>query len=230
VSSARDNSVNSPLLKPPAELRTKIWRYTLGTMTIFPSSIPRPLKYQENGSERLMYVNTDLQLSLTRTCRQIYSEARLIFYSDNTFCFHYPGVFNHFQDYLRKDQLEAIRYVQASTYFLGNFYDRISLDGFGYDYILKLSGENPVHGLHASRPGLCSVSPNLNALVVVYQDSCYYQIDHEVYYQLTERTEAMSLMLEAMGEMLDRAMALAKVNEKGVKIVRFQLFKKEGTQ
>jgi hypothetical protein len=104
-------------------------------MTIFPSEYGEPVQYRENGSKLLLRLDIDVQLSLSRTCRQIYSEASLIFYRDNTFFFHYPTDFPSLRDGLRNVQFEAIRYVQASTYFLEQIYHALAVEDMYGDMV-----------------------------------------------------------------------------------------------
>jgi len=77
---------DSPLLRLPGELRTRIWEYVLGGFelrSMFPDhSQPRkprrmipPFAERSNGTQ------------LLRTCRQIYTETALLPYKTNTFIF-----------------------------------------------------------------------------------------------------------------------------------------------
>jgi hypothetical protein len=93
-SSARSNSVASPLLRLPAEIRVKIWSYVLGGTTFvlrtgYHSShnggySPVP---QFQATFNIPVSTTIITFDLLRVCHQIYAETALLYCSLNTFIF-----------------------------------------------------------------------------------------------------------------------------------------------
>lgn len=77
-----------------------IWHYVLGTMRIYPAYKGTANKYVENGSNTTSAFNADRQLGLIRTCRQLYSEAGLVFFRENTFSFDDYNAIDCFGDTL----------------------------------------------------------------------------------------------------------------------------------
>jgi hypothetical protein len=91
-SSFESNQHASPLLRLPAELRVKIWEYSLGGNQILPSvwinEYMRDFHHPSNIYLRAESTeNTFHFLSLLRVCRQIYAEARLLPFSCNIWLF-----------------------------------------------------------------------------------------------------------------------------------------------
>jgi hypothetical protein len=103
----------SPLLRLPAEIRNQIWQYTLGTMQVHPMVESTP-RYNDRGSETISDFDVDRQLALVRTCRQLYSEAGLIFYRDSTYSFNTCSAMARFRLSLRNAQLEAVQTIALS--------------------------------------------------------------------------------------------------------------------
>ncbi|MCJ1457895.1 hypothetical protein MMC28_008264 [Mycoblastus sanguinarius] len=90
--------LQSPLLKLPAEIRTKIYRFALirdGPIDLWPhkwtkadgeSTLPvGALKVRHQAS--LEYVRKEMATGLLGTCRQVYNEAAMFFWADNHFKF-----------------------------------------------------------------------------------------------------------------------------------------------
>ena len=69
----------SPLLRLPTELRTKIWSYVLG------STIYRGKGYSYTGDDQFVPVDRSISLTLLQTCRQIYSETTMLPFTLNIF-------------------------------------------------------------------------------------------------------------------------------------------------
>ncbi|KAF2789250.1 hypothetical protein K505DRAFT_341422 [Melanomma pulvis-pyrius CBS 109.77] len=100
---AQKNSTNSPLLRLPAELRNKIYRYALGDMRIVIGSTGK----------------SDITIGLPGTCRQIYAETGTMVYQLNVFDFVLRI------DYLRdwaehrlRSQLEAVRAIKVNDWYI----------------------------------------------------------------------------------------------------------------
>lgn len=90
-----------PILKLPPEIRNRIWRYSLvkdGDVIILPRGrqefvrkiVPSRLRsgkelqrHQEDDERRI----NSTSLALALVCQQLYLEAALIYYGENTFCF-----------------------------------------------------------------------------------------------------------------------------------------------
>jgi hypothetical protein len=113
VTSVENNSIASPLLRLPAEIRNQIWQYTLGTMQVHPTVKGTP-RCTDRGSDTISDFDVDRQLALVRTCRQLYSEAGLIFYRDSTFFFNAYSAMARFRLSLRVAQLEAVQTIALS--------------------------------------------------------------------------------------------------------------------
>jgi hypothetical protein len=69
----------SPLLRLPTELRTKIWTYVLG------STIYRGKGYTYTGEAQFVPRDRSIGLSLLQTCRQVYSETTMLPFALNIF-------------------------------------------------------------------------------------------------------------------------------------------------
>ncbi|KAG9201577.1 hypothetical protein G6514_005584 [Epicoccum nigrum] len=69
----------SPLLRLPTELRTKIWSYVLG------STIYRGKGYSCTGDDQFVPRDRSISLTLLQTCRQIYSETTMLPFTLNIF-------------------------------------------------------------------------------------------------------------------------------------------------
>ncbi|KAL5121361.1 hypothetical protein ACEQ8H_000829 [Pleosporales sp. CAS-2024a] len=91
------NSTQSPLLRLPGEIRTKIWQYALGHHRVSMHRVRDGRRYAPirlGVSVRPMHATTSLgcsfvcpNFSLARVCRQVYAEAAAFAYSLNTFAF-----------------------------------------------------------------------------------------------------------------------------------------------
>jgi hypothetical protein len=67
-----------------------------------------PILHSHHRSTNLVEFNIDRQVSLVRTCRQLYSKAGLIFYRESTFSFNTYSAMGRFRLILRTAQLEAV--------------------------------------------------------------------------------------------------------------------------
>lgn len=97
TASAKRNSIVSPLLRLPGEIRTKIWKYTLGYHQIdighysLKRSWPightldvRPLRPAGHFPSTLVHPH----FTLPKVCRQVYVESSAFIYTLNTFRFN----------------------------------------------------------------------------------------------------------------------------------------------
>lgn len=96
-----------PILKLPPEIRNRIWRYSLvkdGDVIIrphgrqefirkiVPSCLRSGKELQRHREDDERRINSK-SLALALVCRQLYLEAALIYYGENTFCFvGSPGI------------------------------------------------------------------------------------------------------------------------------------------
>ena len=95
MDSAKRNSIESPLLRLPPELRNKIWQYALGehcidirdlnteepTASIHDNHTPSP-----DPHHHPLFIRPTFQLP--KVCRQTYLESSPYIYTLNTFAFH----------------------------------------------------------------------------------------------------------------------------------------------
>ncbi|KAH7069301.1 hypothetical protein FB567DRAFT_614836 [Paraphoma chrysanthemicola] len=115
IPTAKDNSVNSPLLRLPPELRNKIWAYTLGDTRIH---IRKQYPVQRTKSTRAYGLvhsrRASRPLSLLRVSRQVYSDTALLSYHLTTFIFGNYNNLRAFQLALKQPQLAAVEVVVIS--------------------------------------------------------------------------------------------------------------------
>ncbi|KAH7087195.1 hypothetical protein FB567DRAFT_61544 [Paraphoma chrysanthemicola] len=93
---AKRNSIESPLLRFPAEIRTKIWKYTLGYHRVeighrnhkrsWPIG-PTLQVYPLHPASRIPRIFVRPNFALPLVCRQAYAEASAYIYTLNTFSF-----------------------------------------------------------------------------------------------------------------------------------------------
>ena len=90
--------LQSPLLRLPGEIRTKIYRYALvrdEPIDLWPHKWTKPNEEEKplvgglkvRHQESLVYVRKEMATGLLGTCRQVYNEAATFFWSDNQFKF-----------------------------------------------------------------------------------------------------------------------------------------------
>lgn len=90
--------LQSPLLRLPPEIRSKIYRYALvrdEPLDLWPhkwiktedDSKPAPGQLKVRHQESLEYVRMEMATGLLGTCRQVFSEAAMYFWGDNHFRF-----------------------------------------------------------------------------------------------------------------------------------------------
>ncbi|KAF1839896.1 uncharacterized protein K460DRAFT_437847 [Cucurbitaria berberidis CBS 394.84] len=100
--SAKHNSLNSPLLRLPGEIRNKIWNYAVGyhQINISHSSYGRSSPIVSSCEVRPLYTNANLRtfirptFQLYKVCRQMYVETSAMIYMLNTFGFKGSGTFD----------------------------------------------------------------------------------------------------------------------------------------
>ena len=171
--------MNSPLLRLPSELRTKIWHYALGGITVYPNL--KRLRYRKYGSTSTGLFKSNLgQLSLPRTCRQIYSEAALVFYHENTFAFHDYKAFKRFRDRIRDAHFAMIRSISVRTIDALLVFKKALMEAdrsqASYQYSNNLKEEflnyyDPMEQdlrwiIRLVIPGLLSTFPNLHKILI----------------------------------------------------------------
>ncbi|KAF2442047.1 hypothetical protein P171DRAFT_474548 [Karstenula rhodostoma CBS 690.94] len=119
------NSLESPLLRLPAEIRIKIFEYVLvdeKSIQVYRKVLrSSPLARVRQCRPACVIVNGKCRihtshLSILRVCRQIYNESALIFYSQNTF--HFPlddGHMNRIAAALREGQRHAVYHIELCS-------------------------------------------------------------------------------------------------------------------
>ncbi|KAF1925336.1 uncharacterized protein M421DRAFT_13816, partial [Didymella exigua CBS 183.55] len=98
---AQQNSLNSPLLLLPGEIRNKIWKLALGDHRVDIQDLINEKPIDTFHNERARYSHTLCPpgfirptFQLPRVCRQIYVEASPYVYMLNTFTFHNMATFD----------------------------------------------------------------------------------------------------------------------------------------
>jgi hypothetical protein len=114
--SALSNSITSPLLRLPAEIRTKIWSHLLDGMTIhFLHPSYRPLTTSRAFD--------DFSFPLLRVCRHLYAETALLPCLLNKFAMN-PDTFPRFLARSKLAHRQAIRKVWVGLLFFGDGCDK----------------------------------------------------------------------------------------------------------
>lgn len=114
----KQNQTDSPLLRLPAELRTKIWQSTLGGNRILPPEIIRCHDFYPCPSNVYLfaesYENMRYFLSLLRVCHQTYHEARLFPFSCNIWEFWVTTrhTVDPWLDWMWRMNLEQLRAIE----------------------------------------------------------------------------------------------------------------------
>ncbi|KAJ4372459.1 hypothetical protein N0V83_004233 [Neocucurbitaria cava] len=119
------NATNSPLLSLPAEIREMIWKFAMRSSgpdipIDFDDTAHLPKsadKFPAASHETLK----ELAISLPRVCRQVYSEAATMLYSENLFSFKHGFVLSAWLERRILAQREAIRKVALSLDFHANY-------------------------------------------------------------------------------------------------------------
>jgi hypothetical protein len=114
------NQRKSRLLRLPGELRNKIYEYTFSDaiVSVFRSSkLPGYVEMKPHIRSRASYRTTtpDNLVALTKTCRQIFAESRLLLFRLVTFHVHSDGSLGHFLKTLESSQQDVITTVQITT-------------------------------------------------------------------------------------------------------------------
>lgn len=105
------NQNQSPILRLPAEIRNKVYKYVLGGRIYrFKDAIDRGRAVLDTKGERHI-------LGLLLVCHQTYSEASLLPYSLNKFSFREFDIsFSPFLDHRTLPQFQAITRIELVTY------------------------------------------------------------------------------------------------------------------
>jgi hypothetical protein len=207
--STQVNSLESPLLRLPAEIRTKIFEYVLvgdkpfhidkvlpRNMRTTLSNCPRqcPCRKAKTGCP----FQPDSHISFLRVCRQIYDESSLMFYALNTF--HLPlatHIVNAFATTLCEGQRHALRYIELpSSQFVNEILLRHDIPHVWSERFIK---EKP----------LTELFPSLQSVKVREDRYCTAQIANCL------RVFPLSLTLSALADI--REMLLGESND--VKLV-----------
>ncbi|KAF2831268.1 hypothetical protein CC86DRAFT_401811 [Ophiobolus disseminans] len=114
ISRVRNNSINSPLMSLPAEIRLKIWDYATGEMRIY-FETGTSVEYSIDGDTIKHGFDIDRHFSLSRVCRQICSEIGTKFYQFNVFSFEDAASLMRFQRKLKRAQGEALYTIAVSA-------------------------------------------------------------------------------------------------------------------
>lgn len=116
------NRQQSPLLRLPGELLNKVYEYVMSGVTISVFAAPKrwgPYELHTNVVDPVTALTTTSNAlettGLTRVCRQIHSETRLLPFRTFTFHIHSDGSFSKLLDTLLPVQRDAISTVQIST-------------------------------------------------------------------------------------------------------------------
>ncbi|KAF3040226.1 hypothetical protein E8E11_007275 [Didymella keratinophila] len=98
---AQRNSVGSPLLRLPGEIRDRIWRYALGDHQVDIQDFSQEEPVDSVYDLQTLYPDTLClpgfvrpTFQLPRVCRQVYVEASPYVYTLNTFAFHKLATFD----------------------------------------------------------------------------------------------------------------------------------------
>jgi hypothetical protein len=116
------NRKTSPLLRLPGELRNRVYGYALSgvTISVFPAPKPwDPAQLHAHVADPVTALtatsNVMDTINLTRVCRQIHAETRLLPFRAFTFHVNSDGSFNKFIDILLAVQRDAISTIEVST-------------------------------------------------------------------------------------------------------------------
>jgi hypothetical protein len=139
---------HSPLLDLPGEIRNCIYDYvfTVGTYTftrqITHSRLGRHVEYITSRLPVAHSGNISPEVALTYTCRQIYSESKLLSFMLNTFYFNSLRTFNEMRSYFTTEQLHAIKRFHTKTlychpdYQIKEVFERVRRDGHTFSSLL----------------------------------------------------------------------------------------------
>ncbi|KAI4706261.1 hypothetical protein J4E89_008995 [Alternaria sp. Ai002NY15] len=105
------NHDNSPLLQLPGELRNRIYKFVLHYH--LPVYIDIPALEDEHGNS-VPRENTRRMLALLYTCRQVHSEASMMYFALNTFQFELDTSLIEFTSSLTAEQLNAVKSIDMT--------------------------------------------------------------------------------------------------------------------
>ncbi|KAH7408373.1 hypothetical protein DE146DRAFT_372209 [Phaeosphaeria sp. MPI-PUGE-AT-0046c] len=121
-SRAARNRLRSPLLRLPGELRNRVYELAMSdtVVSVFPSvkpHVPYQLHAHLSGhaTDYVGALGMSLVTNLSRVCRQIAAETRLLAFQSATFYIHSDGSFISFIDSLSNAKRGAISTIQIST-------------------------------------------------------------------------------------------------------------------
>jgi hypothetical protein len=116
------NRRNSPLLRLPGELRNRVYEYAMSGVTISVFPAPKPWSpaqlhahVADTATALTAMSSPSDTISLTRVCRQIHVETRLLPFRAFTFHINSDGSFSKFVDSLLPIQRDAISTIEMST-------------------------------------------------------------------------------------------------------------------
>jgi hypothetical protein len=105
------NQRQSPLLRLPAELRNRIYEYTLGGNTILINPWFGKPRFRITVCDETSWEHPGCLVALTAVCRQIHAEARFVPFELNCFHSHAEYASSAFWVHLTPDQKNHIRSV-----------------------------------------------------------------------------------------------------------------------
>ncbi|KAI4708780.1 hypothetical protein J4E89_006181 [Alternaria sp. Ai002NY15] len=138
IATTHRNSVTSPLLLLPAEVRNKIFSYVNSGLHIYmrAGTSFQPVIYIKNGSHANATFEYQPFLTPQGICRQIYSETALLPFTTNEYWYFTKNSLEICKPFFWDQQLQSIRYVSfAITIIMGKFdpvignFDAGRLDG-----------------------------------------------------------------------------------------------------
>ena len=112
-SSTHRNSVSSPLLRLPAEVRNKIFAYVNSGLHIFMRAGRgnKPTILINNSTQAVAPPKYPPYRTLQSTCRQVYNETALLPFSTNEYWYYTTSSLNACKPLFLGPQWECIRYI-----------------------------------------------------------------------------------------------------------------------
>ncbi|KAH4935014.1 hypothetical protein HBI79_080140 [Parastagonospora nodorum] len=144
---------DSPLLRLPGELRSRIWEYVLGGYELRSMDIKNS---QQITIQRMVppFAERRNGTQLLRTCRQIYTETALLPYRANTFVFYTYIPIKHDLKYMKAFQRAQIEKIQLYTDCLAGGIEPYKLMvALASDKLKVIPGLKHVHVVAFCQPG-----------------------------------------------------------------------------